>query len=554
MIARLKQTQADWALCGLMLALCAVLSVLQYRWTGQIADAEVRRLRSNLDEQSRALAHAFDAELRSACSQLVPEGPRFPDDDLAGVLLARFKTWKAGNYRPVFSRIAMAVSDENGIQLSLLNQTSGQWVGTNWPGAWSALEDNLARKMTGPAPPFNDECGMLLELPVFGGPPDAAPGQPMKWIILELDSNYVRNVWLPECVAKYLNPSSQSIQQIIVRSADRSPDVLYALQTNVTGTGAPDVSVPLNSTGRMPRGPRGPPPGAGHWLLMIWQRPGALEAIVAASRLRNLAVAVAINLMMFTTGIALIHYTRRARQLAEQQMNFVSNVSHELRTPLTVIRGAAHNMQRGVVKERSQIEEYCGLIIQHTEQLTAMIEQLLELGGVEKNHAALARQTVALSQVLKDAVTAGEHDTRSAGCRVELEIPDTLPPVCGDAPALRRVFENLITNAAKHGGPGGWIGVKASAVNGDGPATVEVRVSDRGPGIPADEQAKIFEPFFRGAAARGRQIRGSGLGLSLVREIVALHHGEISVSSQEGKGATFIVRLPAADMQPGQTP
>jgi signal transduction histidine kinase len=111
---------------------------------------------------------------------------------------------------------------------------------------------------------------------------------------------------------------------------------------------------------------------------------------------------------------------------------------------------------------------------------------------------------------------------------------------------LRRLFQNLVANAAKHGGAGGFIGLTAALVNGSGPPSVEVRVTDRGPGIPESEQTDIFKPFVRGAAAQAAQIRGSGLGLSLVSEIVKAHGGTISVRSQPGAGATFIVRLPTA--------
>lgn len=126
-------------------------------------------------------------------------------------------------------------------------------------------------------------------------------------------------------------------------------------------------------------------------------------------------------------------------------------------------------------------------------------------------------------------------------------LPRTLyfrPEISGDAAALRRVFQNLLTNAARHGGSGGWIGLSAKAVNG-AEAMVEVRVADRGPGIPESEQVGIFKPFVRGSAAQERQIRGSGLGLSLVKEIVEAHNGVVLVRSQPGQGATFTVRLPS---------
>ena len=227
-------------------------------------------------------------------------------------------------------------------------------------------------------------------------------------------------------------------------------------------------------------------------------------------------------------------------------MNFVATVSHELRTPLTVIRGAGHNLLRGVAHEPAQIEQYSKLIIQHAEQLTEMVEQILGLAGIKKNSAGALREPVAIAEVVREAVAATAQDAKIANCEVQLDLPPGLPMIPGDAPALRRVFQNLITNAAKHGGQGGWIGITAAKVEVGKPPMIELKVADRGPGIPKAELSEIFKPFFRGAAAQAMHIRGSGLGLSLVKEIVEAHGGTVSVENNQGSGAVFVVRLQAA--------
>jgi signal transduction histidine kinase len=127
--------------------------------------------------------------------------------------------------------------------------------------------------------------------------------------------------------------------------------------------------------------------------------------------------------------------------------------------------------------------------------------------------------------------------------RVETDIPDDLPPVRADAAALGRVLENLITNAVKFASEGRWIGV--SARPGKERSTVLLHVEDRGPGIPPGERAHVFEPFYRGSAARDRQAPGSGLGLSLVRHVVESHGGRVRVEPGEAGGTRVVVELKA---------
>jgi signal transduction histidine kinase len=201
-------------------------------------------------------------------------------------------------------------------------------------------------------------------------------------------------------------------------------------------------------------------------------------------------------------------------------------------------------MQRGLLHEQAQIEKYSDLILTHCEQLTEMIEGVLVFAGAQRSGAAVVRRPVELMDVLNEAVTATAHDVSAANCVVHMELPPALPAVTGDAAALRRVFQNLITNAAKHAGEGGWIGVAAVVDNDAGKVPmVEIEIADRGPGIPEEELSEIFKPFFRGVNAT--QSRGSGLGLSLVREIVEAHKGSVSVRSHNGQGTIFTVRLPA---------
>ncbi len=146
-----------------------------------------------------------------------------------------------------------------------------------------------------------------------------------------------------------------------------------------------------------------------------------------------------------------------------------------------------------------------------------------------------------MGDLLRHAAAAMMPEIEQAGCRIDVDVSPDLPTAAGDPVAVELVFRNLIGNAVRHGGGGKWIGVSA-APSGDG---VEVRVCDRGPGVPEPERTRIFEPFYRGEQTRARQVPGTGLGLSLAKDTVERHRGSIEVRNAPEGGAQFIVRLPA---------
>ena len=539
-----------------LLVLCVILTALQYRWTGEVSRAEAARLRAGLVEQAQALTRAFDAELSEACAALKPTRAELTESNRVAAWFIRYRDWRATNPRPLFRRIALAVPARGGVELFAPDESAGQAVPLEWPAEWAALREYTVGMLNGGPPNFNDRTGELLAFPILGSRPGPSGGA-SGWLLAQLNLDYVRDSWLPDLLQTHLSINGTLPYDVTVSAASTGHELFSS--GRVGGSDQAALTVRFHQRGRPAegsRGGRGGPPGprGGNdgelWVMQVRTRPGALESIVSASRRRNLGVAVVVNGLILAAGVALVFHTRRSRQLAEQQMNFVATVSHELRTPLTVIRGAGHNLLRGVVKERGQIEEYSKLIIQHADQLKEMVEQVLVLSGTGKGQPSPPHQPLALANVLNEAIAAVADDTQAAGCEVQLDLPLTLPAATGDAAALRRVFQNLITNAAKHGGSGKWIGISAASVNGEGPAMVEVRVTDRGPGIPNEEQDEIFKPFFRGTAAQSAQIRGSGLGLSLVKEIVKSHGGNVSVHSESGHGATFTVQLPVTATTP----
>ena len=554
MRTRLKQNYTEWAFVGMLAGFCVVLSVLQYYWTGEVSRAEGEHLRAGINEQAQQFCLAFDSALTRSCEALVPREGELNYTNRDAVHLQHFQNWKAGNPRPIFSRVTVMVSVMGSARLFDQDLTTGKLVPSQLTADSNPFSQNFPRVPGNGPSPFEYYNGTLFPVfaaqpgnnrsPFDGGMPRGG-GSPFEneMMIFQLDTNYLCNTWLPELSQSYLNPPGQSFNDVDVKTVTPPTAVIFSSSAGARNFSVLPITVPFNRQGRDPENRRGPG-GDFAWKLEVRPHPGALEAIVAAAHRRNLTVAILLNTMIFTAGLALLQHTRRSRQLAEVQMNFVATVSHELRTPLTVIRGAGHNLLRGVAHEPSQIEQYSKLIIQHAEQLTEMVEQILGLAGVKSNAAVPLREPVAIADILREAVAATEQDVKTAHCEVQLGLPPGLPAMNGDAAALRRVFQNLIANAAKHGGQGGWIGIAAGYVKNATPPNIEIRIADRGPGIPKAELTEIFKPFFRGAAAHARQIRGSGLGLSLVKEIVEAHGGAVSVENNPGSGAVFVVRLP----------
>ncbi|MES2439553.1 MAG: HAMP domain-containing sensor histidine kinase [Verrucomicrobiota bacterium] len=566
----MRRSRVEMIFIIAMVVLCGGLTILQYRWTGGLAQAEMDRMSGSLANQAKLVAGAFDRELAQACGMLVPTSAELDRATPETVHLAKLREWKSTGPRPVFKRIAVAVPAEKTVELFEVGISSESYPPMKWPEEWSALHENLSAKIDGGSPPFEDAAGLLWEFPVMGarsanrrggpggpgsgprggGPPDdsrgprfgrdggpGGGGEEREWVIVELDAAYLAHTWLPELIATHLNPEGNVHHDVTVRSK-ASGTILFSTRAGGIKAGSKKQTLDFNLQGAGAGTPG--PPTEPLWVMEIGRREGSLEAAVAGSRRRNLAVAVLLNGLILAAGWMLLRVTRTSRRLAEEQMKFVANVTHELRTPLTVIRGAAHNLKRGIVKDQEGIARYSGLILEHAESLGEMVEQVLDFSGAQGGQLGKERQPVDLAAVLRSAISLLKGDARFSGCDIDLTLPFDLPVVTGDPAALKRALVNLIENAAKHGGAGGWIGVSARAAG----KRVDIDIADHGPGIPADEQRSIFNPFFRGGVARSYQIRGSGLGLSLVKEIATAHGGTISVESETGRGSVFTLSLP----------
>jgi signal transduction histidine kinase len=282
------------------------------------------------------------------------------------------------------------------------------------------------------------------------------------------------------------------------------------------------------------------------WRLVVQHASGSLEGLVAKGRQRNLVLSFGMLALLGASVVLLAINAQRAQRLADQQMDFVATVSHELRTPLAVIQSAAQNLAAGVVSEASQTKRYGELIDAEGRRLTDMVEQILTFARLATAPAPAKTTGVADAAAVARAVaTSFEALATREQVAIAVDAPEAAA-VGADESTVRRILTNLIGNALKYGSSGKWIGVSVQKAGGDRGDEVELRVADRGRGIDPEDLPHVFDAFYRGGTVIDRRARGNGLGLALVKRIVEGQGGRIEVESTRGKGATFIVRLPAA--------
>jgi len=219
-----------------------------------------------------------------------------------------------------------------------------------------------------------------------------------------------------------------------------------------------------------------------------------------------------------------------------QQSDLVAEIVHEMRTPLMSIAGYAELLQRSdaAPEQRARFAE---IIRREAERLGGLASDFLDLARLESGRASLGQAPVDLSTVIHMAVSVLMPQAGAKEVRISVDIPADLPSVVGDAQRLHQALLNLLGNAVKYCRRGDNATVTARR-EGD---QVVVTVSDTGPGIPAEALPRIFDRFYRVAEV---QVAGTGLGLTITQRIIEAHGGEITVSSEEGRGATFTFTLP----------
>ena len=234
--------------------------------------------------------------------------------------------------------------------------------------------------------------------------------------------------------------------------------------------------------------------------------------------------------------------TRALEVASKHKSDFLANMSHELRTPLNAIVGFSQVLKEklfGPVNDKQ--DEYLDDILSSADHLLDLINDILDLSKVEAGQVELEVALFSLREALERGVVMVRERASKNGVSLELTLDPNIDLVEGDERRIRQVVFNLLSNAVKFTPKGGRVEISAARQDGK----VLIAVSDTGPGVPSEDQGRIFEEFQQAGGGNGERPEGTGLGLALSKSLVELHGGRIWVDSEEGKGSTFTFTLPA---------
>ncbi len=283
-----------------------------------------------------------------------------------------------------------------------------------------------------------------------------------------------------------------------------------------------------------------PDPMRIQWVSVTAVAPEQLANIALRRQVTRIAVVL---VSIFLVGVGIWFSARTIGQEIENaraKADFAANVSHELRSPITQIRLKGEALQLGLTAPGQDTEDHYDAIVREAERLSRLVDNVLDFAAIERGAKKYHLRLDDMLSVVWSTVEANRNAIESRGLELELDVPDDLPPVWMDREAVGQILVNLMSNAAKYGQEGGWVGVSVQR----GLHGVEVSVADRGIGIAETELDHIFDHFYRSSDSAVRRQKGTGIGLTIVSYIVEAHGGTISVESALGQGTTFTVTFP----------
>src|ERR1035437_4001829 len=268
--------------------------------------------------------------------------------------------------------------------------------------------------------------------------------------------------------------------------------------------------------------------------------------LTQAAHTAKLTLGLLIAVLVLAIGIGswlIVSNLNSELKLARQKTDFVSNVSHELKTPLTSIRMFSELLAEGRVTDATKQRSYLNIITAEAARLTRLINNVLDFSRMESGEKKYNIQPCDLTEVVRSTAETFRPHLEANGFKFDCELPEAKISVRGDADALSQIIVNLLSNAEKYSNGGKEITLQLAQKQSPLPH-VEMKVLDRGPGVPRGSEEKVFEKFYRAHDSLGSGIQGSGLGLTIARQIARAHGGDVVYEPRDGGGSCFVLRLP----------
>ena len=287
-----------------------------------------------------------------------------------------------------------------------------------------------------------------------------------------------------------------------------------------------------------------------YWELEVAFTDKSKVAASNASLIRNIIVLAAAMILLICALVFMFRSAQKERALAERQAGFLANVTHELKTPLSVMQAAGENLADGRVNDSERIKSYGNHIYDEAVRLREMIEKLLDVAKADAGQSLIEPKPIDLSDQLQDYISEHQGHIEKKGFTLETSVQDNLPLTMIDPNSFNTIISNLVENAIKYSTDRKYIGISLTSDDDD----VILKVKDQGVGMSNEVISQIFEKFFRAEDTLTAKTKGHGLGLSIVKNLVELNGGTISVDSQPGKGSTFTTTFPILVEEPQETP
>ncbi len=252
-------------------------------------------------------------------------------------------------------------------------------------------------------------------------------------------------------------------------------------------------------------------------------------------------VLISVLVLIILAAIAIgVRYIARQMELVRVKSSFVSNVTHELKTPIAVIKLAVETIEMGRFRSDAERDKYLRTIQRESDRLAQLVNNILDFSRLESGQQALRLTEVDVADVVSTAMESFRLRLEDEGFHCEVDVPERLPHIKADPMALQHCLLNLLDNAVKYSKERKEIRVIVRPRE----SWLSIAVSDRGIGIAPEDQPRIFEKFVRVETGLVHTVKGAGLGLSLVDQIVRAHHGRVEVASTPGEGSIFTLLLP----------